>query len=149
MPSLLQERDQKVDRHIDVLSELFFSHISSADSGTHTEDLLQLELDGGSKFLDLISNLFVFTDGNGELTDLVQDVTEKSGDLLHEGFRSDKDIERLGPLLDGLLILVELLGGINIDATNTSSLSLVTMDGGTNQTNLIKVKRGVRRLEKR
>jgi hypothetical protein len=136
LPSLLQQGDQEVDRHVDVLSEFFFVHSGNTDGGTHTEDLLQLESNGGLDFLNLIFDLFVFTDGNGEFADLVKGVTHKLGDLLHQGFRSKKDIERLSPLLDELLVLVEFLGTFDIDATNIDLLGLVTMDGSSDKANL-------------
>jgi len=136
LPALLQQGDQEVDRHVDVLSEFFFGHGSNTDSSTHTEDLLQLESDGRLDFLKLFFNLFVFTDSDGELADLVEGVTHKLGDLLHQGFGGQKDIERLSPLLDQLLILVELLGTIDIDATNIDLLGLVTVDGSTDKTDL-------------
>ena len=136
LPALLQKRNQEVDGHVDVLSEFFFREVNSTNGSTHTEDLLKLESDSGLDFLDLIFDLFVFTDGDGELTNLVQGVTHKLGDLLHEGFRSDQDIERLGPLLDELFILVELLSTFGIDATNIDLLGLVTVDGSTDETDL-------------
>jgi len=136
LPSLLQQGHQEIDGHVDVLSEFFFSHGGDTDGGTHTEDLLQLESDGGFNFLELFFDLFVFTDSDGELADLVEGVTHKLGDLLHQGFGGEEDIERLSPLLDQFLILVELLGTIDIDATNIDLLGLVAMDGSTDKTDL-------------
>ena len=136
LPAFLQQGDQEVDGHVDVLSEFFFSHGSNTDGGTHTEDLLQLESDGGLDFLELFFNLFVFTDGDGEFADLVEGVTHQLGDLLHQGFGSEEDIEGLGPLLDELLVLVEFLGTFDIDATNIDLLGLVTVDGSTDKTDL-------------
>ena len=136
LPALLQQGHQEVDGHVDVLSEFFFVHGGDTDGGTHTEDLLQLESDGGLDFLNLFFDLFVFTDGDGELADLVEGVTHKLGDLLHQGFGGEEDIERLSPLLDQFLILVEFLGTFDIDAADIDLLGLVTVDGGTDEADL-------------
>mmetsp|Transcript_74119 Transcript_74119/g.103035 ORF Transcript_74119/g.103035 Transcript_74119/m.103035 type:complete len:236 (+) Transcript_74119:341-1048(+) len=135
LPSLLQEGNQEVDRHVDVLSELLLRKSESSDGGTHAKDLLQLELDGGLQFLNLLSGGFVLSQSSGEFTDLRQSVTEQLGDLLHEGFGSNKHVIRLGPLLDELLVLVELLQTINIDAADLALLGLLAMGSGTDQTN--------------
>lgn len=50
---LLEERDQEVDGQHGVLHDVVFGHVDVTDSNTETEDLLQLELDGGLDFGDL------------------------------------------------------------------------------------------------
>nr|GFD25442.1 hypothetical protein [Tanacetum cinerariifolium] len=47
LPALLQKRDEVVDGQHDVTDELVLGHADVADSDTHAENLLQLELDGG------------------------------------------------------------------------------------------------------
>jgi len=118
------------------LSEFFFSHLDGTNSSTHTEDLLKLELNGALEFLNFIFDFFVFSNGDRELADLGQDITEQLGDLLHQRFRSDQDVVGLAPLLNELLILVELLQTFDINVTNTELLGLFTMDSSSEDTNL-------------
>jgi hypothetical protein len=140
LPAFLEEGNQEVDRHVDVLSQLFFSHFNSSDGGTHAENLLQLEFDGSFDFLNFILDFFVFTDRNGEFANFIQCVSEQFGNLLHQRFRSDQNIEWLGPLLDELLVLVEFLETIDIEVTNVAFFGLVAMDSGTDKTDLFKVR---------
>jgi hypothetical protein len=68
LPALLQEGDKVVDGQHDVRDELILSHANVADSDTHTQNLLQLELDGRLDFVDLAAQIFVVGDGGGEFT---------------------------------------------------------------------------------
>jgi len=86
LPSLLEEGDEEVERHVDVLSDLLVFEVGGGDGGGQADNLLELELDGGLEFLDLGLDGLTFGDGDGELADLVEDGTAESGDLLHEGF---------------------------------------------------------------
>lgn len=45
VPSFLQERNQKVDRHGQVHSEFFICHLLVSEGGTHAQNLFQLEFD--------------------------------------------------------------------------------------------------------
>ena len=45
LPALLQEGDQEVDTHVNVLSELLFSEGEGSDGSTHAKNLLKLESD--------------------------------------------------------------------------------------------------------
>jgi hypothetical protein len=68
LPALLQQRDEVVDSQHDVGDQLVLSHADIANSNTHTQDLLQLELDGALDFVDLGGQVFVVGDGGGEFT---------------------------------------------------------------------------------
>ena len=68
LPSLLQERNEVVDGQHDVRDQLILGHAHVSDSDTHAEHLLQLELDGGLDFIDLLLELFVVGDWGGEFT---------------------------------------------------------------------------------
>lgn len=46
LPALLEQRDQVVDGQHDVGDQLVRGHADVADSDTHAQDLLELELDG-------------------------------------------------------------------------------------------------------
>ena len=45
LPSFLEQRDQEVDTHVNVLSELFFGEGEGSNSCSHAKNLLKLESD--------------------------------------------------------------------------------------------------------
>ena len=53
LPVLFQKRHQEVDAHLDVDVQLLVGHGNIADSNSHAQHLLQLELDGGLDLVDL------------------------------------------------------------------------------------------------
>jgi len=65
---------------------LIFSEVISSNGGSQADDLLELELNGRLEFLDLRKDGLTLSDGEGELADLVEDVTAESGNLFHERF---------------------------------------------------------------
>jgi len=136
VPSLLEEGDQEVDAHVDVLSDLFLVELVVTDGGAEAEHLLQLELNGSLDLLDLISDQFVLLEHHGELADLVQGVTEELGDLLHQGLAGQQDVVGLGPALNGLLLLVELLQALNVDEVDADLLGLLAVDDGSHNCDL-------------
>ena len=124
LPSLLEEGDQEVDTHKDVLSDFFFSHGFVTDGDVQACGLLQLELDGGSGVVDLGSQVFVVGDDLGEHTDSVKNGSEDGGDLLDEGVGGKEKGVLLGPLLDEFLVLVEGLEAVKIDDIDVDVLLL-------------------------
>jgi hypothetical protein len=135
LPVLLQQRNEEVDRQHDVGNQLIFSHGDMTDSNTKTENLLQLELDGGTEFVGLIGQGIVVRDGSRELTDLVKTRTQETGNLLNQSLRGKESIILLGKLLDELLVLVELLEIVNRLEFHTSALGLITVESITKNTN--------------
>ena len=75
-------------------------------------------------FGDLWLHGVVLRHGDGEFSDLDQDVTQKSGDFLHQRFWSDQNVEGLAPLLDQLLVLVELSESLLIDWLDSNGCGL-------------------------
>jgi hypothetical protein len=67
LPALLEERDEVVDGQHDVGDELILGHADIADSDTHAENLLELELDGGLDIDDLGGEILVVGDWGWEL----------------------------------------------------------------------------------
>lgn len=131
LPVLLEQGDQEVDGQHDVSNQLVFGHGNVANGDTQAEDLLQLELDGGTDFIGLDLQVIVVGDGSGELADLVKTGTQKTGDLLDQGIGSKESIVLLGELLDKLLVLVELLQVLNRLEFHTGSLGLVAVESIT------------------
>lgn len=127
LPALLEERGKEVESHDNVLSELLVGHSLVADSDVEAGDLLKLPLDGSSNISDLLSEGLVMGHGLGEETDSVKMVTANLGDLSDNRVRGEEELILLGPLGDGLLLLVELSelikgGDINLD---TGGLDLI------------------------
>lgn len=115
LPSLLHERDQEVDGHGEVLSDVILTSFDGADGSTQAGGLLGLELDSVLEFVDLGSDLLSLSKGDGEETHLDQHVTEQLGGLLGDGVGGQQDVVLLCPLLDLGLVLVKGLQTINID----------------------------------
>lgn len=103
--------------------ELSLSHVDVSDGDTEAEDLLELELDGGLDLVDLSLDIVSVRDGGGEHTHLVELGTDETGDGLDEGISSQESIVGRGPLLDRLLLLVELLQVIGADGIESELLS--------------------------
>lgn len=131
LPALLEKRDEIVDGKHDVAEELLNLHLDVANSDTHAEDLLELELDGALDLGDLAGEVIRVGDGGGELAGLGETGAEETGDLLNEGLGGDEGVVLAGELLDELLVLVELLqvvGGHGVDTAvlGTVEIMLVT-----------------------
>lgn len=124
---LLEEGNQEVDGHHDVGEELILGHLDVADSDTQAENLLKLELDGGTDLVSLVTDVIGVGDGGGELTGLVETRSQKTGNLLDQGLGSEESIVLLGELLDLLLVLVELLEVINGLELHADLLGLVAV----------------------
>jgi len=114
VPALLEEGDQEVLSHGDVLSQLFLSHILVTDSDGEASHLLQLELDGSSGFVHLVLDGLVVSEDLREHADSVEGWPKNDGDLLDESVSGEKHRVLLGPVLDQLLVLVELLQGVEV-----------------------------------
>ena len=115
VPSLLEEGDEEVEGHHDVDTELFISHSLGTNSGGEAGDLLELPLNGGTDVLYLLADGVVVGNDLGEHLDSVKDGSNNDGNLLEDGIGSDKEGVFLGPALNELLVLVELLEVIKID----------------------------------
>ena len=120
MPSLLEKRCQEVESHNNVLSELLIVHAFVTDGNIHACVLLELPLDGSSNIIDLLGDWLGMGDWLWESSDSVKNWSKNDWDLLNERISGEEKSVLLGPLLDKLLVLVELLqlihgGHINTD----------------------------------
>merc|ERR1712066_519694 len=127
LPLLLEERDQEIDAHVDVLDQLVVVHVDIADSDGQAEDLLHLELDGGLHLADLSVHVVASRQDGWELTGLVQTWSQQSWDLSDQSIGSQESIVLFGKLLDQLLVLVELLQVINGHVWDVVLLGLIDM----------------------
>lgn len=137
LPALLQQRDQEVDGQVEVSSQLFRSHLNVTDGDTQAQNLLQLELDGRANVSDLLLDVIVVSDGGRELVHLVQLGTQDTRNLLDDGISGKEGVVLVGPLLDDLLVLVELLQAVHIDEVNASSLGFVAVLGISDHADLL------------
>jgi hypothetical protein len=106
LPALLQQGNQVVDSQHDVTDQLILSHTDIADSDTHAENLLELELDGGLDIGDLVGEIFSVGDWGWEFASLGETGSEETRDLLDEGVGRDEGIVLACKLLDQFLVLV-------------------------------------------
>lgn len=95
------------------------SHVDVTDGDTEAEDLLKLELDSRLDLVDLGLDIIRVGDGGGEHTHLVELGTDETGDGLDEGISGQEGVVGGSPLLDRLLLLVELLQVIGRDTVNS------------------------------
>jgi len=66
----LQQRDQEVDGQHGVGNNLVLFHVNVSNGDTETKDLLKLELDSGSDFVDFSTEIFVVRNRSREFTGL-------------------------------------------------------------------------------
>jgi hypothetical protein len=114
VPSLFEEGDQEVEAHHDVDTEFIIGHVGASSAATHVGNFSKLELNGSTDVFDLDGERLLLTDHGGEHLDSVKNGSDNDGNSLKSGIGSDEKLELFGPLLDELLVLVELLEGIEI-----------------------------------
>merc|ERR1712005_77668 len=124
LPALLEQRDEEVDRHGDVLNKLVLSQLDVADGNTEAQDLLELELDGARKLVDLLGQIVLVGDQGRELAELVRGWAEQTRDLTEERVRSNKRVVRLAKLLD-------LLHGLDVERRKAERVRLIDVRGIT------------------
>ena len=108
MPAFLQEGSQEVERHHNVGLEFVISHLDVTAGSGQARDLLKLELNGGTGVNNLLGEGFLVGDNGGETLDSGENGSDDNGHLLEHSVGSEKKSILLGPLLDELLVLVEL-----------------------------------------
>jgi len=129
LPVLLEERDKEVDAQHNVSENLVVSHLDVANGDTEAENLLQLELDGGSDLVDLVGKIFGVRHRRREFTSLRETGSEKTGNLLDEGLRGEESVILLGKFLDKFLVLVELLQIVNRHVFKLNLLRTIDVSG--------------------
>lgn len=128
LPVLLEEGDEVVDGHVDVLADLLLGHLGVTDAGAEAEDLLELELDGGLGLEDLVLDVLTGVDGGGELTGTVHVGADDTGNGLDDGVGGEEGVVLGAHLLDELLVLVELLEVIHVHGGDADLLAGILED---------------------
>mmetsp|Transcript_3659 Transcript_3659/g.9181 ORF Transcript_3659/g.9181 Transcript_3659/m.9181 type:complete len:253 (-) Transcript_3659:97-855(-) len=127
LPVLLEERDEEVDRGLGVDVDLLLGHLGISDGDSQAEHLLQLELDGLLDVVHLgLEGLVVGHEG-GELSGLVEARPEQTGNLLDDGLGGEEGAVLLGQLLHELLVLLQLLQGVDVHRVQADLLGLVAV----------------------
>jgi hypothetical protein len=137
LPALLQQGDQEVDGQVEVSLQLFRGHLNVTDGNTQAQNLLQLELDGRADVSDLLLDVIIVSDRGRELVHLVQLGTQDTRNLLDDGISGEEGVVLVGPLLDDLLVLVELLQAVHINEVKTSSLGFVAVQSVSDNADLL------------
>jgi hypothetical protein len=119
VPVLLQEGGKEVECHDNVLSELLIGHALVTGGNVEAGDLLELPLDGTSHIIDLLLEGLVVSTWLREHTNSVKNWTKDDWDLLDKSISGKEEGVFLGPLLDKLLVLVELLQLVHVDDIDT------------------------------
>jgi hypothetical protein len=125
LPVLLEEGDEVVEGEGGVLADFFFLHADVADAAAKAENLLELELDGGADFLNLIGEVVTEGNGGGELVGTVHVGANDTRDGLDDGLGGEERVETGAHLLDELLVLVELLEVFHVHGGDAGLLGLV------------------------
>jgi hypothetical protein len=125
LPVLLEEGDEVVDGEGGVLADFLFLHANVADAAAEAENLLELELDRGADFLDLVGKVVSEGDGGGELVGTVHVGANNTRDGLDDGLGGEERVEAGAHLLDELLVLVEFLEVFHVHGRDAGLLGLV------------------------
>jgi len=122
LPILLEEGDEEVDGEGGVLADSFLLHVDVTDAAAKAENLLELELDGGADFVDLVGEVVTEGDGGGEFVGTVHVGADNTGDGLDDGLGGEEGVVASAHLLDEFLVLVELLEIFHGHGVDTSLL---------------------------
>merc|ERR1711941_263573 len=106
LPLLLEERNQEVDAHVDVLDQLIVVHGHITDGNSQAQHLFHLELDGGLHLANFSDHVVTSAQNTWELTRLVQTWSQQSRDLSDQSVRSQESVVLFGELLDHFLSLL-------------------------------------------
>ena len=81
--------------------------------------------------MDLLGQIVLVGDQGRELAELVRGWAEQTRDLTEERVRSNKRVVRLAKLLDDLLVLLELLHGLDVERRKAERVRLIDVRGIT------------------
>jgi len=129
LPILLQERNEEINAQHDIGENLVVVHFNMANSDAQAEDLLELEFDSGAYFRKLVREIFSVRDGSREFSSLGKTGTQKTGNLLDQGFRSEEGVVLLCELLHELFVFVQLFKIVNRHVLKFNLLCTIDISG--------------------
>lgn len=108
LPLLLQQGNQEIDAHVDVLDQLIVVHLDVTDSNGQAQNLLHLELDGGFHLTDLGGHIVTSGQDTWKLTGFVQTWSQEPWDLSDQSIGGQESVVLFSEFLDEFLVLVQL-----------------------------------------
>lgn len=136
LPVLGEERHGVVEGEGDVSLNVSRGHVDVGDGNSHTQGLLglELELDGGTSFKDLLRNVIGRVQNGRELTRLVETRAYQTRNLTNQTGGGQESRVALSQLLDELLVLLQegkvLLGhGRHVELLGFVTMLHITNDG--------------------
>ena len=133
LPALGQKGGQEVECLGEVLSDLLLVHGVDGDALSQPGELLHSESDGAVELVDLVLDVLVLADGDGQLADGGDVPTDELGDVPGKGVRHHQHVVLTGPLLDQLGLVVELLELIKVDRIDVDLLGLLDVGHGSDE----------------
>lgn len=133
LPTLLEQRDEEVDRHREVGDELVLGEVDVADGDVQAEHLLELKLDGAAEIIDLLLDVFAVIDERREFAELVWRRAEQTRNLTQQRVGREESVVRLAERLDLLLLLLELLHRLDVEERHLLRLGFVAVRGVAEQ----------------
>lgn len=118
LPLLLEQTNKKVNAQRRVLHDLLPAHLHIRHRCAQAEHFLHLELDRGSRLVNLVCKIVVRPNERWEFACSVQARSEQTGDLLDQRARGEEDVEGLCKLAHLLLVLVQLLQVVHAHSGN-------------------------------
>jgi len=108
LPLLLQQGNQEIDAHVDVLDQLIVVHLDVTDGNSQAQNLLHLELDGGFHLTDFGGHVVSGGQNTWKFTGFVQTWSQKSWNLSDQSIGSQESVVLFSQFLDEFLVLVQL-----------------------------------------
>merc|ERR1711930_26396 len=107
LPLFLQQRNQEIDGHVDVLDQLIVVHVDITDGNGQAQNFFHLEFDGLFHFFDFGNHIVSLGQNGWKLTGLVQTWSQQSRNLSDQSIGSQESVVFFGELFNQFLVLVE------------------------------------------
>merc|ERR1719326_1556401 len=107
LPLFLQQGNQEIDGHVDVLDQLIVVHVDITDGDGQAQNFFHLEFDGLFHFFDFGDHIVSLSQNTWKLTGFVQTWSQQSRNLSDQSIGSQESVVFFGELFDELFILIE------------------------------------------
>jgi hypothetical protein len=108
LPLLLQQTNQEIDGHVDVLDQLVVVHLHVTNGNGQTKNFLHLEFNGSFHLLDFSDHIVSLSQNTWKLTGFVQTWSEQSWDLPDQSIGGQESVVFFRKFFDELFVFVEL-----------------------------------------
>merc|ERR1719326_1428357 len=96
LPLLLQQRNQEIDGHVDVLDQLIVVHVDITDGDGQAQNFFHLEFDGLFHFFDFGNHIVSLGQNGWKLTGFVQTWSQQSRNLSDQSIGSQECVVFFG-----------------------------------------------------